>query len=328
MTLTVRPVEAGDAAALADLLNEVIAAGGTTALEEPFSPEWLAVSFLNGPDVLGCFVVEDEEGALLGFQTLVRNSGLPEGVVDIATFAELGGTRRGIGTALFTATKARAAELGLSAINATIRADNAGGLAFYSKQGFADHGVTEAVPLKDGTPVDRVHKRFVLAAEAPAKRKLSVRFGGDDAPTLQKKGRGWAISESRLDVLHERAREMRRNPGQAQEALADALTRVETGGYSFKQQAVIGSAIVDFACKQLMLVVEIDGDADAAFTAARDKSLTEVGYRVVRIAASDVLADPTAAAQRISDAMRSLHTERRAKRSAPRRAAPRSPRNY
>lgn len=332
-TLTVRPVTAADAAGLADLLNAVIAAGGTTALQEPFTPEALDAAYLTGPNVHCCFVAEDEDGTLLGFQTLGRYPGLPEDVGDIGTFARIGGTQRGIGSALFAATSKRAAELGLSAINATIRGDNSGGLAFYTKQGFVDHDVTPGVPLKDGTPVDRVHKRFVLASEAPAKRKLSVRFGGDDAPTLQKKGRGWAISESRLDALHERAREMRRNPSPAQEALADALTRVETGGYSFKRQAVIGSAIVDFACKQLMLVVEIDGDADAAFTAARDKSLTEVGYRVERIAAAQVLADPDAAAQRVSDAMRASHAARRAKRSsaprsAPRRAAPRSPRNY
>jgi very-short-patch-repair endonuclease/L-amino acid N-acyltransferase YncA len=333
MTLTVRPVGADDAAELADLLNAVIAAGGTTALQEPFTPEALDAAYLTGPNVHCCFVAEDEDGTLLGFQTLGRYPGLPEDVGDIATFARVGGTQRGIGSALFAATAQRAAELGLSAINATIRGDNTGGLTFYAKQGFADHAVTPGVPLKDGTPVDRVHKRFALAAQAPAKRKLSVRFGGEDAPTLQKKGRGWAISESRLDVLHERAREMRRNPSDAQEALADALTRVETGGYTFKRQAVIGSAIVDFACKQLMLVVEIDGDADAAFTSARDKSLTEVGYRVVRIAAADVLADPDVAAQRVSDVMRASHAERRAKRpnssrSAPRRAAPRSPRNY
>ncbi len=342
LTLTVRPVATDDAPVLAELLNAVIAAGGTTALQEPFTPEALDAAYLTGPNVHCCFVAEDEDGTLLGFQTLGRYPGLPEDVGDIATFARIGGTQRGIGSALFAATTQRAAELGLSAINATIRGDNTGGMAFYTKQGFVDHDVTPGVPLMDGTPVDRVHKRFVLAAqasgqaselapaaaEAPAKRKLSVRFGGDDAPTLQKKGRGWAISESRLDALHERSREMRRNPTPAQAALAEALGGVETGGYTFKQQAVIGSAIVDFACKQLMLVIEIDGDADAAFTAARDKSLTEVGYRVERIAAAQVLADPTAAAQRISDAMRSIHTERRAKRSAPRRAAPRSPRNY
>lgn len=321
MTLTVRPVAADDAPALAELLNAVIAVGGTTALEEPFTPERLAETYLTGPDVHCCFVAEDEDGTLLGFQTLVQDPKLSDDIGDIATFAEVGGTQRGIGSALFAVTRARAAELGLTAINATIRADNTGGLAFYGKQGFADHAVTEGVPLMDGTLVDRVHKRFALtvlaaaAAQAPAKRKLSVRFGGDDAPTLQKKGRGWEISESRLDALHERSREMRRNPTAAQIALAEALGGVETGGYTFKQQAVIGSAIVDFACKQLMLVIELEGDTDAAFTAARDKSLAEVGYRVERIAAAQVLADPAAAAQRISDAMRAIHTERRARRT-------------
>jgi hypothetical protein len=30
--------------------------------------------------------------------------------------------------------------------------------------GFADHSVRAAVPLKDGTPVDRIGKRFSLTA--------------------------------------------------------------------------------------------------------------------------------------------------------------------
>jgi hypothetical protein len=52
------------------------------------------------------------------------------------------------------------------AINATIRADNVGGLAFYSRLGFTDHGISRAVPLRDGTPVDRVSKRFILGIGA------------------------------------------------------------------------------------------------------------------------------------------------------------------
>ena len=48
------------------------------------------------------------------------------------------------------------------AINATIRADNIGGLAFYSRLGFMDHGISRAVPLRNGVPVDRVSKRYVL----------------------------------------------------------------------------------------------------------------------------------------------------------------------
>ena len=161
-TLAVRPVAAPDAPALAELLNAVIAAGGTTALETPFTAQTLAETYLTGANVHCCFVAEDDDGRVLGFQTLGRYPGLPEDIGDIGTFARLGGTRRGIGSALFAATRKRAAELGLSAINATIRADNSGGLAFYSGLGFADHAVSKGVPLKDGTPVDRVHKRFVL----------------------------------------------------------------------------------------------------------------------------------------------------------------------
>lgn len=313
-TLAVRPVTPADAPALADLLNAVIAAGGTTALEEPYTPEQLDEDYLTGPNVLCCFVAEDDDGQLLGFQTLGHYAGLPDDVGNIATFARLGGTQRGVGTALFAATRARAAELGLSAINATIRGDNTGGLAFYERQGFIDHGVTEAVPLKDGTPVDRVHKRFALSA----KRRLSVRPSGDP-PALQKRGRGWAISEKRLDTLHERAREMRRDPTPAQAALAKALRDRDTGGYSFKRKDVIGSAIVDFACKPLMLVIELDGDDDAEFAATREQSLAAVGYRVARLPAAEVLADPDGAAARVVEIMRERWHERRAKaRPAPR----------
>jgi very-short-patch-repair endonuclease len=158
------------------------------------------------------------------------------------------------------------------------------------------------------------------------RKTLTVRASAEDAaPAIKKKGRGWEISEKRLDTLHERAREMRRNPTPAQEALVDALREVETGGYKFQRQAVIGSAIVDFACKPLMLVIELDGDEDAALSAARDRSLAEVGYRVERLPAAAVLADPPAAADRVSAIMRERWHERKSRaRANP--AAPRAPR--
>jgi len=144
-------------------------------------------------------------------------------------------------------------------------------------------------------------------------RKILTRATDPETPAIRKKGRGWEISEKRLDALHERAREMRRNPTPAQDALAAALTEVETGGYTFKRQQVIGSAIVDFACKPLMLVIELDGDEDAAFAADRTRSLTEVGYRVDRLPAADVLADPAAAATRVSEIMRERWNERKSR---------------
>lgn len=153
------------------------------------------------------------------------------------------------------------------------------------------------------------------------KKTLTLREPSADTPPVKKKGRGWEISEKRLDALHERSREMRRNPTPAQEALAAALGEVETGGFAFKRQAVIGSAIVDFACKDLMLVIELSGDADAAFAADRDRSLTEVGYRVERIAAEAVLADPAGAAAHVSAVMRERWHERRNRHRAQRAGA-------
>lgn len=165
--MDIRPVQDGDAPVLADLLNGIIARGGTTALEAPFTPEALAEDMLTGPGVICCFVAEDAEGGLGGFQSLLRSGGLPDGVGDIATFSRLGRVRQGTGSRLFAATRQAAEEKGLVAINATIRADNLGGLAFYSRLGFTDHGIHRAVPLRDGTPVDRVSKRYSLGIGAP-----------------------------------------------------------------------------------------------------------------------------------------------------------------
>ncbi len=364
-TLLVRPVARTDAPALAELLNAVIAAGGTTALEEPFTPGVLDACYLTGPEVICCHVAEDEDGVLLGFQTLGHYPGLPDGVGDIGTFARIGVTGRGIGSALFAATVKRARELGLSGINATIRADNIGGLAFYTRLGFADHGVTVGVPLEDGTPVDRVHKRFALeasdeddgedqseepeiappfedeaefeddfedeedgadevAAETPAgtdgavKPKLSLRPAGSaTTPPLQRKGRGWNIAESRLDTLHDTAREMRRNPSAAHVRLADALTAANLGKYRFRSQTVIGSAIVDFACQPLRMAIALDHDDDPnpALSRRRDKSLEEVGIKVLRIPAAEVLANTETVVQAILADMKARYEGQRARAS-------------
>lgn len=163
MELVVRAARSDDAPALADLLNQIIARGGTTALEEAFTPEALDRAYLTGPDVICCFVALDAvTGRHEGFQTLGRYAGLPDDIGDIGTFARVDGGQRGVGRALFAATREAARRLGLSAINATIRADNTGGLTFYGRMGFLDHSVRPAVPVKDGALVDRISKRFAL----------------------------------------------------------------------------------------------------------------------------------------------------------------------
>lgn len=216
MPLQIRPARQGDSSELADLLNEIIARGGTTALEEPFTAEALDAAYLTGPDVICCFVATDKASSRLeGFQTLCRYPGLPDDVGDIGTFARVGGTKRGVGSALFAATRVEARRRGLAAINATIRADNTGGLAFYGRMGFEDDAVRSAEPLNNGTLVDRISKRYPLA---PAGASVTVkssdnRFvlitgcsgGGKSTLVSELKARGHLVVEEpgRRIVRHE-----------------------------------------------------------------------------------------------------------------------------
>ena len=127
----------------------------------------------------------------------------------------------------------------------------------------------------------------------------------DGAPAIKKKGRGWEISEKRLDALHERARDMRRHSTPAHKALAARFAKADLGRYKFTRHMVIGSAIVDFGCHNLGMAIAIDeDDADEALSKRRDKSLEAVGIRVMRIKAADILQNMDAVLQRITAGMR------------------------
>ncbi len=159
----IRQAVPDDASSLSDILNGIIALGSLTALKTPLTPAEFSRMFLEGEHIFGCSVAEDRQtGMLLGYQTLARHPDLPADWGDIGTFTRLEPRRPGLGTALFAATRARAMEHGLAAINAAIRADNEAGLAYYERMGFRTYRVVKAVPMQDGTPVDRIHKRHML----------------------------------------------------------------------------------------------------------------------------------------------------------------------
>jgi very-short-patch-repair endonuclease len=140
----------------------------------------------------------------------------------------------------------------------------------------------------------------------------------DAAPTLKKKGRGWEISEKRLDVLHEQARELRRHSSEAHKALAKRFAEADLGRYKFTRHMVIGSAIVDFGNHILGMAIMIDepGDEEGAnetIAKRRDKSLEAVGIRVMRIAAKDILQDMDAVLARVTAGMRLRIADRKDK---------------
>ncbi|MGN3974701.1 endonuclease domain-containing protein [Tsuneonella sp. SYSU-LHT278] len=148
----------------------------------------------------------------------------------------------------------------------------------------------------------------------------------DAAPAIRKKGRGWEISEKRLDALHDMAREKRRHSTPAHKALAEKFAKADLGKWKFTRHAVIGSAIVDFASTNLGLAIMIDEeDADPALATRRDRSLEAVGIKVMRIAAADVLEDMDAVLARITDEMRMRIAD---KKSAARKHAAENPNQH
>ncbi|WP_136636069.1 GNAT family N-acetyltransferase [Pseudooceanicola onchidii] len=156
----IRRAGALDGAAMAELLNEIIRAGGTTAITQEVKRDDLTARFDTPKSVWN--LAEDETGVLLGFQYVTPLASEPGLVAEIATFARVGQTGLGIGSKLFEATKADCIAIGYDWIRANIRADNTGGLAYYQSRGFEDYGRIEGYRMDNGQVVDKVLKRYDL----------------------------------------------------------------------------------------------------------------------------------------------------------------------
>ena len=153
----------------------------------------------------------------------------------------------------------------------------------------------------------------------------------DAAPVLKKKGRGWEISEKRLDAIHERARYLRRHSTEAHKALAARFAKEDFGKYKFTRHTVVGSAILDFVSHPLGLAIAIDEEGqDDRVAKRRDKSLASVGVEVFRIPAATILDNVEAAMQPIFAAMNARYRDKETARrvhqskygSTPRRTRP------
>lgn len=160
--MNIRPAMISDTIAMSEILNEIIAIGGTTAFLDPVSPETLREWMTSDPENSSWFVAEATDGQIMGYQSADRFEVPSPDALSIATFARVGTTKSGIGTALFEATKALARERGFAWINATIRSDNIGGLRYYDSRGFKTYLTDPNATLSDGTITGKISKRFDL----------------------------------------------------------------------------------------------------------------------------------------------------------------------
>ncbi|QFT76416.1 endonuclease domain-containing protein [Erythrobacter sp. THAF29] len=152
------------------------------------------------------------------------------------------------------------------------------------------------------------------------RKTLGLKDTSDTAPAIEKKGRGWKISEKRLDELHAQAREMRRHSSEAHKALAKRFATANLGRHKFTRHAVVGSAIVDFNCHSLGMAIDIFEEGENEQLAARrDKSLEAVGIKVMRIKASEVLDNMDGVLARITAGMRQRIADKQQRRAEHRR---------
>lgn len=155
--MIIRNAHPDDAAAMAAILNQIIAIGGTTAHQAPKPIDAVLHDYVTGPDVLSCVVAEDVSG-VIGWQSV----GWWQGEAHIGTFVAPDVQAKGIGAGLFAMTCDLLRQADTKEIIASIRADNAPGLAYYARIGFANVGFDPDFALTDGRVVGRVHRRFEL----------------------------------------------------------------------------------------------------------------------------------------------------------------------
>jgi L-amino acid N-acyltransferase YncA len=160
--MTIRRAGVLDARQMAELLNAIIRKGGTTAHTTPVSRDTILEWMDRAPERSAWHVAEEDTGNILGFQFLEPHPDLPPEACDIASFVRLGQTGLGVGSKLFEASRKAAKDLGYLWINATIRADNTGGLAYYQSRGFETYAHHPQQRLTNGAIVDKISKRFDL----------------------------------------------------------------------------------------------------------------------------------------------------------------------
>ena len=92
--------------------------------------------------------------------------------------------------------------------------------------------------------------------------------------------------------IRQKAKQLRKNSTDAERNLWAHIRNRRLEGWKFRRQLPVGQYIVDFACPELRLIIEIDGGQHAEqirYDLGRTKFLQSKGYRVVRFWNNEVL---------------------------------------
>ena len=104
-----------------------------------------------------------------------------------------------------------------------------------------------------------------------------------------------------------RARRLRRDSTDAERHLWRALRNRQIDGHKVRRQVPLGPYVVDFACLDRHLVIEIDGGQHARtepFDSRRTAWLESQGFTVLRFWNSEISAETDAVLSAIREALR------------------------
>ena len=111
-----------------------------------------------------------------------------------------------------------------------------------------------------------------------------------------------------------RARRLRREATLPERLLWSKLRNGQLAGLKFRRQHPVGPYIADFACFDLKLLVELDGDTHGAEAqvrrdASRTAYLEREGWRVIRFWNVDVMDSLDEVLEQIEEAARFIQAE-------------------
>lgn len=101
------------------------------------------------------------------------------------------------------------------------------------------------------------------------------------------------------------AKLLRKNSTDAERALWRHLQEKRLGGHKFLRQQPLGEFVVDFACLEHKLIIELDGGQHAGSEAneLRDRWLEEQGFQVLWFWNNELLTNLEGALERIQSAL-------------------------
>lgn len=148
--MKIRSAVSADSAGISAVLQQLVAAKKRSRRSDE---DFARKHYVEDPRRIDCFVAEDEDGEILGFQCLKlalegNEYGAPAGWGLIGTHVSPTAARRGVGKQLFAATQKAARRAQLPAVEAYIGADNLEGQAYYEAMGFRTYRLAEGAVCK------------------------------------------------------------------------------------------------------------------------------------------------------------------------------------